>query len=111
MLWRKHPLGVIAFALALALTVFFAARLVVRTIYWANPAHHEQQIQGWMTVGYIARSWDIDPRALDALVGLPPPEVKGHPQPLSEIAKDRNLPVDTLIARVSAAIAQLQAKP
>ncbi len=111
MLWRKHPLGVIAFALALALTVFFAARLVVRTIYWANPAHHEQQIQGWMTIGYIARSWHVDPRALDALAGLPPPEVKGHPQPLSEIAQDRGLPVAAIIAKVTAAVTQLQAKP
>jgi acyl dehydratase len=52
-LWKQRPLLVSAFVLACALTLFFGGRLVVQTIYWANPAHHNQQVQGWMTVGSV----------------------------------------------------------
>ena len=53
-----------------------------------------------MTVGYVARSWGLDPRELDALAGLPTPDVKGHSQPLSEIAQDRDVPVEVVIDAV-----------
>jgi hypothetical protein len=107
-LWKQRPLLVSAFVLACALTLFFGGRLVVQTIYWANPAHHNQQVQGWMTVGYIARSWHVKAPELDALAGLPGPAAKGHPQPLSEIARDRGVALSQVIAEVEAAIAQLK---
>lgn len=67
-------------------------------------------IRPWMTVGYIARSWDLNGRELDALAGLPLPEKKGRPQPLTEIALDRGVPVAEIIARVETAIATLRAR-
>ena len=109
-LWRQRPLLVSAFLLACAVTLFFAGRFVTKAIYWANPAHHQQAVEGWMTVGYIGKSWQLDPRRLDELAKLPLPEVKGHPQPLVEIAQDRGVPVETVIAEVEAAIAILQAE-
>ena len=64
-----------------------------------------------MTVGYIGKSWHLDPRQIDALAGLPAP-VAGHPKPLVEIARDRGVPVATVIQEVEAAIAALkQAAP
>lgn len=110
-LWRQRPVLVSAFVLATALTLFFGGRLVVQAVYWSNPAHQNQQVQGWMTVGYIARSWQLKGPQLDAEAGLPTPRAKGHPQPLSEIAKDRGVPVSQVIAEVEAAIARLKAKP
>lgn len=107
-LWRARPWLTSAFLLACALTLFFAVRLTVQTIYWAN--HQDEPIRPWMTVGYIARSWDLDGRKIDALAGLPLPETKGRPQPLSEIAKDRGVPVAEIIDDVEAAIEALRAQ-
>lgn len=106
-LWRARPWLTSAFLLACAVTLFFAGRFTAYTIYWAT--HREVPVEPWMTVGYIARSWGLDPRALDAAAGLPPPEARGHPLPLSEIARDRSVPVAQVIAEVEAAIAALRA--
>lgn len=105
-LWRKRPILTSAFLLACAVTLFFAGRIVVQAVYWQT--HQDVAVEPWMTVGYVARSWDLDPRTLDRLAGLPLPQVKGRPQPLSEIAKDRGVPVETIIAEVEAAIATLR---
>jgi hypothetical protein len=105
--WRKRPILTSAFLLACAVTLFFAGRLVFFTVYWST--HREMPVQAWMTVGYVARSWGLDPRGLDAAAGLPVPEEKGRPQPLAEIARDRGVPVTEVIAEVEAAIAALKA--
>jgi hypothetical protein len=107
-LWRARPVLTSAFLLACAVTLFFAGRFTVYTIYWAT--HREVPVEPWMTVGYVARSWGLDPMTLDAAAGLPLPEEKGRPQPLSEIARDRGVPVAEIIAEVEAAIAALRAE-
>lgn len=107
-LWRARPWLTSAFLLACALTLFFAGRLVFFTVYWAT--HREMPVEPWMTVGYVARPWGLDPRTLDAAAGLPLPEVKGRPQPLSEIARDRGVPVAEVIADVEAALVKLRAE-
>jgi hypothetical protein len=106
-LWRVRPWLTSAFVLACAVTLFFGGRFVAYSVYWAT--HQEVPVEPWMTVGYVARSWGLDPRELDAAAGLPLPEVKGRPQPLSEIATDRGVPVAEIIAEVEAAVAQLKA--
>ncbi len=106
-LWRSRPFLTTAFLLACALTLFFAVRFVVQAVYWSS--HQEEPVQPWMTVGYVARSWGLDPRELDALAGLPMPEEKGHSQPLSEIAKDRKVPVEVVIEAVETAVDTLLA--
>ncbi|WP_295076174.1 hypothetical protein [Tabrizicola sp.] len=105
--WRTRPWLTSAFLMACAVTLFFAGRLVFFTAYWAT--HSEMPVEPWMTVGYVARSWGVEPRQLDAEAGLPLPEVKGHPQPLAEIARDRRVPVETVIAEVEAALDRMQA--
>ena len=107
-LWRKRPLLTTAFLLACAATLFFSGRFVVQAVYWAT--HQEEPVRPWMTVGYVARSWGLEPMELDLAAGLPLPEVKGRPQPLSEIARDRGVPVEAVIADVEAAIATLRAQ-
>ncbi|NJM83541.1 MAG: hypothetical protein HC844_14640 [Tabrizicola sp.] len=106
-LWRARPVLTTAFLLACVATLFFAVRLVVQAVYWQT--HQDEPVRPWMTVGYIARSWDLNGREIDALAGLPLPEVKGHPQPLIEIARDRGVPVEEVIADVESAIATLRA--
>jgi hypothetical protein len=105
-LWRSRPYLTSAFLLACAFTLFFIARFAFQAVYWST--HQDQPIRPWMTVGYIARSWDLDPRQLDTIANLPLPHVMGHPQPLSEIAKDRGVPVEDIIAEVERGIATIR---
>jgi hypothetical protein len=106
-LWRARPWLTSAFLLACAVTLFFAGRFTVYTVYWAT--HQEVPVEPWMTVGYVARSWGLEPRALDAAAGTPVPDVKGHPQTLEEIARDRGVPVADVIVEVEAAVARMKA--
>jgi hypothetical protein len=104
--WRQRPLLTLAFVLALSMTLFFAGRFVYQAVYWAN--HQNVEVRGWMTVGYIARSWGLKPHEIDQMANLPAPP--GHPLPLVEIARMRNVPVSEVIAEVEAAIATLTAR-
>ena len=105
-LWRRHRLLVSAFVLACALALFFAARFTVQAIYWAN--HRDEGITPWMTLGYIAHSWQVRPQEIEARVGLPPPQ--GHPKPLVELAGEQHVTVAELITRIEAAIAAIRAE-
>lgn len=105
-LFRRHPYLVSALAIAATLTLFFGVRFVAGAVYWA--AHHEEPIRPWMTVGYIGRSWKLNPREIDMEAGLPRPE--GHPLTLNEIARKRNIPVEKVIDEVQQAIARLKAQ-
>jgi hypothetical protein len=105
-LWRVRPILTSVFLLACAVTIFFAGATVYRAVYWSM--HREQPVSAWMTVGYVGRSWGLDPRALDARAGLPQPEERGHPQTLAEIARNRGVPVETVIAEVEVAIEALR---
>jgi len=102
--FRRHPYLTGALALTAALALFFAVRFVAGVIYWS--AHENEPIRPWMTVGYIGRSWDLNPRVLNDAAGLPKPE--GHPLTLAEIADQRGVPVAEVIAGVEAALAQLK---
>jgi hypothetical protein len=104
--FRRHPFLASAFVLFTLLALFFAGRFAYGVAYWST--HHNQPVASWMTVGYVAHSWHLDPRAIDATAGLPPPA--GHPLTLEEIASQRGVPVEQIIAAVEDAIAKLQAE-
>ncbi len=106
---RRHPILTLTFALALVLTLFFAVRFTVQVVYWSNPDHRNQQVQPWMTVGYIGKSWGLPAREIDAMAGLPPPQ-RGRPASLQQIARDRGVPVAEVIAQVESALAVLLAQ-
>lgn len=106
MLFRRHPWLTSALVLAVVLTLFFAGRFVVGAVYWAQ--HKQEPIRGWMTVGYIGKSWDLDPREIDAAAGFPLPQ--GRPLTLEEIARQRDVPLADIIAQAEATVARLQAE-
>ncbi len=108
-LFKNHPYAASGFLLAMAVTLFFMVRIVVSAVYWADPAHHNETVKPWMTVGYIAKSWKLDPREIDALAGLPTPENHG-PWTIKEIARARGVEVQVVIDQVNAAIAVLHVK-
>lgn len=105
-LLRRHPILATLFALALALTLFFAGRFVAQVVYWSDPARQEQEVQGWMTLRYVAKSWRLPPHELYEAAGLPGP-VRGHPQTLEQLAKNRAIPLPQLITEVESAIDRL----
>jgi hypothetical protein len=105
--FRKHPYLASAFALTSALALFFAIRIAIDVIYWS--AHENEPVRPWMTVGYVAKSWDLNPRVIDETAGLPLP-VDGRPFTLQEIATQRGVPVEEIIKQIEAAVAQLTAR-
>ena len=100
---RRHPLLVAALSLAIIVTLVFGVRFVTHAVYWE--AHAREPVAGWMTVGYVGKSWNINPRKIDDLAGLPEPD--GHPMTLNEIAAQRGVPVSEIIAAVEAAVTEL----
>lgn len=102
-LWRRQPIATTAFVLALVLALFFGVRLVSRAIYWSDPAHIHQPPEAWMTLGYLGRSWHVDPAELAAVLDLDPAARRGRR--LEEIAADQGVPVQTVIDRLTARLA------
>lgn len=103
-LFRRQPIATTAFVLALALAAFFGWRFVDRAIYWSDPTHIHQTPAPWMTLGYLGRSWHVDPRELAAALALDPDARRGRR--LEEIAADQGVPVADVIARLNARLAQ-----
>lgn len=103
-IWRRHPVLGTLFALALALTLFFVAQAAMDTAYWSDPAHHDQEIEGWMTPRYVALSWDVPREVMEAAVG-DAPRLRGGRPTLERIAEMQGIPLEGLIAQIEAAIA------
>jgi len=97
-LWQTNRLALIGFALAAVAVVFFAVRMLVFTVYWADPAHRAGPIEGWMTPAMLARTRHIPPEAVARALGL------GRDVPrrttLAEIAAERGVPLQALIAEI-----------
>ncbi|MDU8913026.1 hypothetical protein [Aestuariicoccus sp. MJ-SS9] len=103
-LWRRHPLLTSAFVLSSAAVLFFAVRLVVFTVYWANPAHRDQALAGWMTPRYVAQSWHIAPQDMAEILQLSR-DGQGRRITLAQIAEARGMPLPVLLDELDAAIA------
>jgi hypothetical protein len=109
-LWHHHRPTLIGFALILVIALAFALRLALFTIYWSDPAHRNQPIKGWMTPGYVARSYDVDPDVIRALL-TPQPEVSTGTRPtLERIAEAEGIALPDLIAQIEAAINAVRAE-
>ena len=100
-LLRDHRLLAFAFALALGLTVFLGVRLTVSTLYWSQ--HRDAPLAEWMTVGFVANSYDVDRVALATALGLDPGQ-RAH-LTLAQIAARTGRPLPEIIAILEATIA------
>jgi hypothetical protein len=101
---RRRRLLLIAFAVAVVAVAVLGSRLVVRGFYWAG--HRDQPIEGWMTVGMVARSYAVPRGALDTALGLGD---RRDRRPLAEIAAARGETVEAVIGRLQAAVAAARA--
>lgn len=104
-IWQHHKVLVTAFGLAAAITLFFSVRLVVDTLYWSDPTHRDQRIEGWMTPGYVAHSWEIPRPVMREALGLPP-DTAAKARTLAEIAAEQGIPLPDLIAQITLTITQ-----
>ena len=104
--FRRHPLLGGAFALSALLAVFFAGRFVFQVIYWQ--AHAYEPVSAWMTPGYVARSWGVDPKELARTAGLPPLK-DGKRRTIETLAAERGVPVETVIDEIEKAVEALKA--
>lgn len=101
--FKRHPWLVSGVVIAFAVTLFFIVRMVAFAIYWSDPAHRDQRVQGWMTPGYVAKSWGVPREDIrDLFEGLSLPMV---PQPIGKIADENDITLDELTAQIEAAIA------
>ena len=108
-LWKDHRLAAIAFVAALVVALFFGARLAYFTVYWSDPAHRNQPIEDWMTMGYVARSYGIPREQLAEAMAVKP--AAGRRRTLADLASERGVDTGTLKAELRQAIARLQAQP
>ncbi|MBA1148754.1 hypothetical protein H0Z60_17030 [Ectothiorhodospiraceae bacterium WFHF3C12] len=100
-IWRKHRVLSAAFIAAVVVTVFFAGRLLVFSLYWADPAHRSQPLEGWMTPRYVAHSYELPPAVVRDALGLAPGEARRHT--LEQIAEESGLTLAELQHRIDAA--------
>lgn len=102
-MWAAAPVATTVLGLALALVLVFGLRLALWSLFGPPPVALDQPIAGWMTPRFVAMSWRIPPEvvgdALDLVRG------EGRPGNLDQIARDRGVPVEDLIAELEAAIA------
>ena len=107
---ETHPYALTGFVLCAAITLFFLFHIISSAIYWSNPAHHDEAVKPWMTVGYIAKSWHLDPVKIDDLTKFPRPDEVGHPVTMQEIARIRGIPLADVIRQAQTAVAALTAE-
>lgn len=101
-LWANNRLLLLGFAAVLGLTLFFGIRTLTFTLYWADPAHRDQALAGWMTPGYVAMSYDIPPPLLAPALF----EIPGGPhdhKTMGQIAAAHNITLTALQARITLA--------
>jgi hypothetical protein len=107
--WKGHKVAASAFVVALMVALFFAGRLAYFLVYWSDPAHQNQPIADWMTVGYVARSYDVPRDKLAQAIGVTPRP--GQRRTLVEIAAERGVDTGTLKSELQQAIDRLRAQP
>ena len=106
-LWQDHKLLVLGFMAALVLTTVLFVRLIADVVYW--PRHRDTEIAGWMTVGYVAHSYDVDKDGLVDALGIET-DLRRH-LTLKAIADAQNMPLADLQDALLEAVAAQRANP
>lgn len=70
-------------------------------VYWADPAHRDRPIEGWMTPRYVVQSWGLPPEIVTEALGDGP--MPGKRRTIEDLAADRGISVEELVARITAA--------
>lgn len=102
-LWQHNRLALIAFVVVVCLAGIFGVRSVSHYIYWADPAHQNQPLAGWMTPRYVGQSYNLPPEIVQQALGImddgPP-----RRRTLDRIAAEQGITLDEMQARVEEAV-------
>ena len=97
----RQWIAIAALVLVLCVTGLFSVRTVRRAVYWRM--HHDEVIRPWMSLPYVAHSYQVPPRALYEALNIPhPPHDR---RPIRQIAREQNRPVEEVIKTLQDAIA------
>lgn len=99
-LWRHNRWLTLTFLITLTLALIFIVRAGVFFVYWQN--HADEPIEGWMTVRYVAKSYQVDPKIIHDAIGLP--RYGPDRRPLIKIAREQGRPLDALTTAMIEAI-------
>lgn len=88
--WKDHRWLSLAIGICLALTVLIALRMALFWGYWHG--HKEVTIRPWMTIGYIARSYDIPKNTIFVFFLSKYGLERGNPETIEQIANRMDLP-------------------
>lgn len=105
-LWKDHKRLLAGFTLAVTVMLFFAIRSIMFWVYWADPAHREEPIAGWMTPRYVAHSWEVPPTVIRDALAIPP---DARRMTVDDLADMRGLSSEEVIRQIEAAIAAWRA--
>lgn len=108
-LWRRNRFLFLAFIAALVVTVFFVVRLLLFTVYWADPDHRAQRLEDWMTPRYVAHSYDLPLSVVHDALELDAGD--GKRRTLAEIAETSDLTLLEIQQRLDAAARVHEAGP
>ena len=103
---RRHPVVSAAFALAVAVVLWLLVEVASGLLGWSGRG--PEPLRPWMTIGYVGRTYDLDPRLIDATAGFPTPDEAGHPLTLAEIAARQGVPVEDVFDQVEGVLDELR---
>lgn len=90
-------LGILCFLLAAVLSYQFASR--IRSMQFPIPREASvNQIESWMTIRYISRTYHVPERILSEKLSLTPAQTRN--MSLEKIAKQKGIDIDTFITQV-----------
>jgi hypothetical protein len=104
--WRENRLLVLAFAVLVAIALWFAMGAVRHALEF--DVAKEQPLAPWMTPRYVAHSWDVPREAMMDILGLEPDNPRRRT--LEEIAAEKGVPVADYIAGIEAGITAFRAE-
>ena len=106
--WTHNRGLLLVFLTVVALAGGFGVQAASQFIYWADPAHQDQPLAGWMTPRYVSRSYDVPPPViLDAL------EMDRDAAPrrasLETLAAEQEMTLQEMQTRIDAAVSAWRA--
>ncbi len=101
-LWQDHRLLLLGFVIASLFTIMFLVRTIMDTVYFQN--NQDREIEPWMPIGYIAKTYDVPPEVLLQSVGIPlDNSVRRR---IRRVAQETGIPYEQLVAQLMDAIEQ-----
>lgn len=104
-LWRRRRGLLLATGIAALLALFFAGRFLLHVFVWEG--RQDEPLAPWMTLGYVARSYDVDRDDLAQALGLERPGRLS----LAQIAARSGRTLPEVEAELRAAIARARGEP